>query len=451
MPGETLIATFKVSGVFNTTGLRSINRTIASALTSNFNCFILSNIVCGKLIKVLDPINDSKHTRIEIDTIYFKHQYKSYINNMGNKTFEDIVFKPGFIVKDTLIITELKNKPHFKRTQFTLRIPFTVTCTDGSTFKGYLPDIYKDIVLFIPNTRGEFSFEIKVKTNSKFIKCPIKLNNKLHFIVSVHSTLKVQLLIPNYNISSKLIPKETGNKKSTYDKLLIPYYADFFKTQNGISYLKNKNLKKCKHNKYSSIFGNLTIEKYITEGLIQTTNNINTTWKVEIRISNNGNGPVNNVITFNTLPLDDLISINVINISKGTTHMEKNKLFWNIGTLESNATVVLLIEITGSFNKTNNDFNIKNYQYNAISDGFKKEFTNNDALTVYKSNGIPDPNKVSLINLFVNGVLQPKVNYRVKKGLLTLTTNDIPIKGIPITLEYLVVKDCNSLLTKQDI
>lgn len=55
------------------------------------------------------------------------------------------------------------------------------------------------------------------------------------------------------------------------------------------------------------------------------------------------------------------------------------------------------------------------YHYNAISDGMKKEFTSADELQSYGSNGIADPKQVSLINLYINGVLQPAVNYTVKK------------------------------------
>lgn len=80
------------------------------------------------------------------------------------------------------------------------------------------------------------------------------------------------------------------------------------------------------------------------------------------------------------------------------------------------------------------------YHYNTVSDGTKKEFTNEDELKIYGNRGIIDPQQVSLINLYINGVLQPPVNYRVQKGLLTLLTSDIPPKGAPITLEFITVK-----------
>lgn len=78
--------------------------------------------------------------------------------------------------------------------------------------------------------------------------------------------------------------------------------------------------------------------------------------------------------------------------------------------------------------------------YSTVSDGVKRVFTNDDALKEYGCDGIPDPCKVSYSNLYVNGVLQPKTNYTVKKGVLTLETEDIPLKGQMITLESLIIK-----------
>lgn len=78
--------------------------------------------------------------------------------------------------------------------------------------------------------------------------------------------------------------------------------------------------------------------------------------------------------------------------------------------------------------------------YNTVSDGVKRVFTNDDALIEYGCDGIPDPCKVSYNNLYVNGVLQPKTNYTVEKGILTLITEDIPLKGQMITLESLIIK-----------
>ncbi|WP_017185709.1 DUF4183 domain-containing protein [Alkalibacillus haloalkaliphilus] len=81
----------------------------------------------------------------------------------------------------------------------------------------------------------------------------------------------------------------------------------------------------------------------------------------------------------------------------------------------------------------------KTYQYNAISDGVRKVYTNNDELTEYGNCGILNPNNFSIINLYINGVLQPPNTYNVVEGRLTLNTIDAPIEGAPITLQYIAL------------
>ena len=90
-------------------------------------------------------------------------------------------------------------------------------------------------------------------------------------------------------------------------------------------------------------------------------------------------------------------------------------------------------------------------QYYTISDGIKHEYTNDDELKKYSTNGIPGPNKVSYYNLYINGVLQPKENYIVKEGLLKLLTTDIPLKGQSIILESIAIKDaCGHFLNVEE-
>lgn len=79
------------------------------------------------------------------------------------------------------------------------------------------------------------------------------------------------------------------------------------------------------------------------------------------------------------------------------------------------------------------------YQYNAISDGEKKVYTNQDELTEYGNRGILNPQNVSYINLFINGLLQPPSIYEVEEGFLTLKTSDIPQKNVPIILQFISI------------
>jgi len=90
------------------------------------------------------------------------------------------------------------------------------------------------------------------------------------------------------------------------------------------------------------------------------------------------------------------------------------------------------------------------YHYNTISDGSKREFTNEDELKPYGDKGIIDPGRASFVNLYINGVLQPKVNYLVKEGLLRLQTSDLPQEGVIITLEYITIKDINGRTLKAE-
>ena len=79
------------------------------------------------------------------------------------------------------------------------------------------------------------------------------------------------------------------------------------------------------------------------------------------------------------------------------------------------------------------------YQYNALSDGKSLLYTNKDELKQYGNRGILDPMKVSYVNLFINGVLQPPVTYEIKEGILQLKTSDVPPEGAPINLQFITI------------
>ncbi|WMJ24053.1 DUF4183 domain-containing protein [Paludicola sp. MB14-C6] len=92
----------------------------------------------------------------------------------------------------------------------------------------------------------------------------------------------------------------------------------------------------------------------------------------------------------------------------------------------------------------------ENYQYNTLSNGEKREFTNSDELTQYGDKGIPDTGEISYFNLYINGVLQPLTNFTVKNHVLYLTTTDIPKKDSTIILESVVVRGLEGQLLKVD-
>lgn len=233
-----------------------------------------------------------------------------------------------------------------------------------------------------------------------------------------------------------------------YSIFLLKNRHDFFLPQNLLS-VRDRSIGSHENINCPDLFGSLMVEKYIVSGPLEVNANEVNTWRVELRISNHGHGPVSNVVMTDTLILDELVRFKPISFTKGMVSKKNKIITWDIGTLNSKSAVVLSAEITGSFHKRNCKLlDVSDYQYNTVSNGIKKAYTNKDELLIYGNYGIPDPNKVSLLNLYINGVLQPEANYSVKPGLLTLTITEPPKEDVPIILEYLVIKDKKSRLIK---
>ena len=82
---------------------------------------------------------------------------------------------------------------------------------------------------------------------------------------------------------------------------------------------------------------------------------------------------------------------------------------------------------------------VETLQYVAFAKEGEKIYTNKDALKQYGSSDILNPENVSNINLFINGVLQPPLIYEVQEGILHLKSNDLPPKDAPIILLFVSV------------
>lgn len=80
-----------------------------------------------------------------------------------------------------------------------------------------------------------------------------------------------------------------------------------------------------------------------------------------------------------------------------------------------------------------------NLLYFTFSDGQKLVYTNSDGLSQYGITQILSPSKVSYINLFINGIMQPQTAYLVEAGVLTLLTPTAPEAGVPITLQFILI------------
>ena len=162
---------------------------------------------CGCNNKLEFDIHQIKEVDcIIVDKVYAQCQNRECFTSIeidtGDSTFRSIKFEPGFIIPGTLSVEDIPNKPHFKRVRFKLRIPYVMTLADGSTIEGNLPDIDKDIILFIPEARDEFQFEIVIETSSSILGQPIISEGKVTFAVGVFVIIKVvgrvQLLIPTF-------------------------------------------------------------------------------------------------------------------------------------------------------------------------------------------------------------------------------------------------------------
>ena len=78
-------------------------------------------------------------------------------------------------------------------------------------------------------------------------------------------------------------------------------------------------------------------------------------------------------------------------------------------------------------------------EYYTISDGFCRIYKEEDGIIELGKQVILDPCQVSFMNLFINGVLQPKESYDVQGGVIILKTVDVPPKGAPVILQMFKV------------
>ena len=176
---------------------------------------------------------------IIVDKVYASCQQRECFPlvevDLDDKKFSSIRFKPGFIVPGTLTVSDIENRPNFRRVRFTLRIPFEIITTDGCKVEGFLPDIFKDIILFIPDARDEFEFRIVVETSSKVLGQPMQSGGKLSFAVGVFIITKVvgtvQLLIPAFGFCPEPPECEEFSPSNICDNFDYEPFPDFFPPQ----------------------------------------------------------------------------------------------------------------------------------------------------------------------------------------------------------------------------
>ncbi|WP_053957052.1 hypothetical protein [Inediibacterium massiliense] len=155
--------------------------------------------------------------------------------------FVGIYFQEGYICEGTLQVTPLGAKrPNFSRIQFHLKIPFTVQLRNILSgeiidINGFLPDIIKDIVMYMPQARNEFNFKIVVETRSEVL-APVELfKDYITIPIGVLSVIrvvgKIELLVAAYSLNTE--PPEAENYEECEKKMYRefekrPFPYDFF-------------------------------------------------------------------------------------------------------------------------------------------------------------------------------------------------------------------------------
>ena len=125
---------------------------------------------------------------------------------VGPYTFVGMRFENGLIVPDTTVITPLPNRPNFARVQFTVQIPFNLTLRDALgtliTLTGSSTDIFKDIILYYPPFRSEFSLKLRVETRAQILGPPsftaITIEIPIGVFIITKVTGLVQILVPAF-------------------------------------------------------------------------------------------------------------------------------------------------------------------------------------------------------------------------------------------------------------
>ncbi len=155
---------------------------------------------------------------------------------IDKKTFGSIRFRPGFIVPNTLIVTDIEGQPNFRRVRFTVRIPFVVLDPNGNVIaEGFLPDIFKDIILYIPDARDEFDFRIVIETQSVVLAPPVQTGDNITFPVGTFVIVKVvgtvQLLVPTFGYCPEPPECTEFSPTDVCDAFEYADFPDFFPPQ----------------------------------------------------------------------------------------------------------------------------------------------------------------------------------------------------------------------------
>lgn len=325
-------------------------------------------------------------TPILADKVFSQYMQTYYFNNIikyiGEGKFKKIHFKPGYMIKNTLQVWDLEDAD-YKRVRFNLIIPYEII-TSKKLIGGKLPPIGVDLVMYMPQIRDEFLYNIAVETRSTVCPPTIKIGYLLKFEARVHVWIKsvgrIQVYIPTYNPSPK-------------SNVLWGEGYQYNTVSDGIKrvYTNEDELLE---------YGNLGI-------------------------------PNPDAISFFNLYINDVLQ------PRNNYKVEEGRLTLLTEDVPLKGSPIILeyLKICNNGQLLKADV----YHYNTVAKN-KRVYTNEDELLEYGNRGILNPEEASYYNLFINGVLQPHSNYSIEAGRLELLTEELPIEGAPISLQYIYLK-----------
>ncbi|MCT4595033.1 MAG: hypothetical protein N4A57_12300 [Anaeromicrobium sp.] len=208
-----------------------------------------------ELIENENFLNEVESVGVLLDKVYSFCQlrdcfpkFKIDIHDFSRKTeFVNIIFQEGYIERGTLEINSVgKKRPNFSRIKFTLKIPFTLSLRNLTTkelisMNGILPELQKDIIMYIPEARNEFDFRVVAETRTEILSSPEIINNQIEIPIGIFSIIRVvgrvQLLVPAYKVTPEPPDAETyedmeGAICEAFDSRNFP--KDFFPIKDNL-------------------------------------------------------------------------------------------------------------------------------------------------------------------------------------------------------------------------
>lgn len=206
-PSQVATLELSIIGMFNTRGTRVLNRTFASGIDKDTGELIFSNIASPQEVNVIEI----KPECIIVNKVYSSCKQRECLEYVveipeGSYEFLGVKYNNGEIVSNSLKITKIDNND-FKRVRFKVNIQYIIKLKNlltGEivTLEEQLPEIEKDIIMFVPKTRDEFRFEVSLETASQLLSVPLINGNTIKMVVGVFIIAKivgeVQLLVPSF-------------------------------------------------------------------------------------------------------------------------------------------------------------------------------------------------------------------------------------------------------------